>query len=91
MQIMESLKNSSHKTLMMATGGIYNEGPKARGEESRASPHRSRTPALCAPNQYKMAALWSKWFSISTVTMKPLAAECRLGKYNFNTVLVVLL
>ena len=44
------------------------------GEESRASLHRSRKynlearkPALDrAPTLYKMAALWSMWFSIST-------------------------
>ena len=43
-------------------------------------------------NQYKMALLWiSMWFSITTDTMKPLARECRYGKYNFRFVPVILL
>ena len=37
-----------------------------------------------------MAALWSVSFSISTDTVKPLAVECRLDKYNFSIVLVIL-
>ena len=68
------------------------------GEESRKSPHSSRKnslkarkPALRGPKSVQNGGVMELWFSVITVTMKPLAGECRLGKYNFSIVLVVLL
>ena len=70
------------------------------GEESHASLHWSRKYNLKAHKltstprtkiSIKWRALWSMWFSITTDTMKPLARECRYGKYNFRFVPVILL
>ena len=68
------------------------------GEESRASLHRSRKynleapkPALDRTNPVQNGGAGEYVVLNQHSPMKPLAGECRLGKYNFSILLVILL